>query len=156
MRKTDEDISQIAKTVVENLEDQELQNAFVGLVLQLLSSPPRTGDEKANASYRVLEQSLKIPFVAATVLLVNVQKTGVTQEVLEKCVTALQENINLGAWREVKLILRFLACLQGLLEGDGVFPVLEELFSRAVDLQTASSEDVGRPAGSRRKMLINY
>lgn len=26
--------------------------------------------------------------------------------------------------------------------GDGVFPILEELFSRAVDLQTASAEDV--------------
>lgn len=29
-----------------------------------------------------------------------------------------------------------------MLEGEGVFPVLEELFSRAADLQTASSEDV--------------
>ena len=48
----------------------------------------------------------------------------------------------MGAWREVKLVLRFLACLQGLLEGEGVFPILEDLFSRAVDLQTASSEDV--------------
>lgn len=42
----------------------------------------------------------------------------------------------------MKLVLRFLACLQGVLDGDGVFPILDELFSRAVDLQTASSEDV--------------
>ena len=54
----------------------------------------------------------------------------------------MQEHLEAGAWREVKLVLRLLACLQGVLEGDGVFPILEELFSRAVDLQTASSEDV--------------
>jgi nuclear cap-binding protein subunit 1 len=42
----------------------------------------------------------------------------------------------------VKLYLKLLACLQGCLEGDGVFPLLEELFSRAADLQTASSDDV--------------
>ena len=61
---------------------------------------------------------------------------------MAKARTVIQEHLEAGAWREVKLVLRFLGCLQGLLEGDGVFPVLEDLFSRAVDLQTASSEDV--------------
>ncbi len=55
---------------------------------------------------------------------------------------ALQQKLDLGAWREVKLYLRFLACMQGMFEGDGVFPILEELFSRAADLQMKSSEDV--------------
>ena len=55
---------------------------------------------------------------------------------------AAQKHIDAGAWREVKLVLRFLGCLQCIYEGDGVFPLLEELFARAVDLQTASSEDV--------------
>ena len=59
-----------------------------------------------------------------------------------KAGSVIQEHLDVGAWREVKLILRFLGCLQGLFEGDGVFPILEELFSRAVDLQTASTEDV--------------
>ena len=54
----------------------------------------------------------------------------------------MQHYLEAGYWREVKLVLRFLACLQGLFEEDGVFPLLEELFSRAVDLQTSSSEDV--------------
>lgn len=54
----------------------------------------------------------------------------------------MNEHFEAGAWREVKLLLRFLGCMQAILENDGVFPVLEELFSRAVDLQTASSEDV--------------
>lgn len=64
------------------------------------------------------------------------------QQLLEREAKAAQDYLEAGHWREVKLVLRFLACLQGLLEEDGIFPLLEELFSRAVDLQTASSEDV--------------
>lgn len=90
----------------------------------------------------VLEQPFKIPFVAAIILVANAQNSALATEVLEKAREAAQNYINIGAWREVKLILRFLGCLQGLFEGDGVFPILEELFARAVDLQTASSEDV--------------
>ena len=61
---------------------------------------------------------------------------------MARAAKAVQEYLEAGDWREVKLVLRFLACLQGLLAGDGVFPLLDELFSRAVDLQTSSSEDV--------------
>jgi nuclear cap-binding protein subunit 1 len=52
-----------------------------------------------------------------------------------------QEAVDTGSWREFKLLLRFLGCLQGVFEGDGVFPLLDELFSRAADQQTASQED---------------
>lgn len=75
-------------------------------------------------------------------LVINLTKPEVAQEILAKAGTAIREHLEAGAWREVKLVLRFLGCLQSLLEGDGVFPILEELFSRAVDLQTASAEDV--------------
>lgn len=92
--------------------------------------------------FSVLEQPFKIPFVAAIILVANSKNSALATEVLEKAREAAQKYINIGAWREVKLILRFLGCLQGLYEGDGVFPILEELFARAVDLQTASSEDV--------------
>lgn len=91
---------------------------------------------------RVTEQPLKIPFVAAIVLVVNSQKSEIAVEVLDKVGETLQGHINNGSWRDVKLLLRFLGCLQGLFEADGIFQILEELFSRAVDLQTASSEDV--------------
>ena len=74
--------------------------------------------------------------------MINDQKSEMVQELLTRAAKAIQEYLNAGLWREVKLVLRFLACLQGLLEADGVFPLLEELFSRAVDLQTSSSEDV--------------
>ena len=75
-------------------------------------------------------------------LATNTLKSELVHEVLAKAVTGLQGHLESGAWREVKLILRFLGCLQGILAEDGIFPVLEELFSRAADLQTDSSEDV--------------
>ena len=76
------------------------------------------------------------------------------EEILVKIGKALQEHLNVGAWREVKLLLRLLACMQKVLEGDGVFSILEEFFSRAVDLQTASSEDVGMPIHDAELVLM--
>lgn len=92
--------------------------------------------------YRTVEQPLKIPFIAAIVLLVNVKKPEFAEDVLKKIGPALQKYLDDGCWREVKLCLRFLACLQGLFGGEGVFGLLEDLFQRAVELQTESSEDV--------------
>lgn len=97
---------------------------------------------KTDVDPSVVEQPFKTPFVAAIVIVINPHESEVAQELLKRAAKAIQENLEAGHWREVKLVLRFLACLQGLLEDDGVFPLLEELFSRAVDLQTASSEDV--------------
>ena len=76
------------------------------------------------------------------VSLINVQKPEFATEILKTVGDALQKHLNAGEWRETKLYLRMLACLQGLFERDGIFTVLEELFSRAVELQTESSEDV--------------
>lgn len=64
------------------------------------------------------------------------------KSVLTKAAVKIQLAAEKGQWRDFKLMLRFFACLQSLLEGDGVFSVLDELFNRAVDLQAASSEDV--------------
>lgn len=91
---------------------------------------------------------MKIPFVAATALVAYNIKPEVGSEVLNKASEALQKYIDSGSWREVKLLLRFLGGLQTIFEGDGIFPLLEELFARAVDLQTASSEDVSDRAPS--------
>lgn len=54
----------------------------------------------------------------------------------------LQEAVNTGNWRDFKLLLRLTSCLGQLFETDGVINILDELFNRAVDLQTASPEDV--------------
>lgn len=96
----------------------------------------------------VLEQPLKTPFVAAVILVINSSKPEVIDALLVRIASATEESVKQGEWRDVKLYLKFLACLQSCLEGDGLFPVLDELFSRAVDLQTASSEDVSQITSS--------
>lgn len=98
---------------------------------------------------------MKIPFVAATALFAYNNKPELGTELLNKAASALQKYIDSGSWREVKLLVRFLGCLQPLFEGDGIFTLLEELFARAVDLQTASSEDVRfLPSGKQTIMFV--
>ncbi|KAJ5358538.1 uncharacterized protein N7496_010951 [Penicillium cataractarum] len=124
-RRVEDDVVRIAKTVAENYEDEELRDTLINISLDL-----------------VLEQPMKIPFVAATALFTYNNKPELGTELLNKAAAALQKYIDSGSWREVKLLVRFLGCLQPLYEGDGIFTLLEELFARAVDLQTASSEDL--------------
>ncbi|KAL4877654.1 MIF4G like-domain-containing protein [Aspergillus karnatakaensis] len=124
-RRAEDDALSIAKSVTETYEDEELRNNFTEIALDL-----------------VLEQPLKIPFIATIILVANTLKSELAADVLKRTAERLQSHVNSGSWREVKLLLRFLGCLQCIFEGDGVFSILEELFSRAVDLQTASSEDL--------------
>ncbi|KYK58659.1 cap binding protein [Drechmeria coniospora] len=124
LRQWDTEVRSIARMVTDNHEDEQLRETYVNLTMQL-----------------VVEQPLKTPFVAAVVLTVNVTNPEITADVLAKLAQAIDSNIGLGEWRQVKLLLKFLACLQSALEGQGIFPLLEELFGRAADLQTASSED---------------
>ncbi|KAI1076302.1 MIF4G like-domain-containing protein [Whalleya microplaca] len=124
LRRWHEEVQSIAHVVADNYEDQELRTNFLDLVPQM-----------------VIEQPLKTPFVAAVVLVINSLKPDVLDELLARVATATEEKVKVGEWRDVKLYLKFLACLQSCLEGDGLFPLLEVLFSRAVDLQTASSDD---------------
>lgn len=125
MRPWHEEVQSIATLFTDNWEDELLRSNFVDLVLQL-----------------AVEQPLKTPFVAAVVLVANAARPEVVDMLLTKLAALVEDKIAKGEWRDVKLYLKLLGCLQGCLEGEGVFPVLEELFARAVDLQTASSEDV--------------
>ncbi|KAL1877606.1 hypothetical protein VTK73DRAFT_8430 [Phialemonium thermophilum] len=124
MRPWHEEVQTIANLMTDNYDDELLRGNFVDLVLQL-----------------AVEQPLKTPFVAAVVLVINTNKPELVDLLLSKLATSLEAMITAGDWRDVKLLLKLLACLQTCLDGDGIFPILEELFSRAVDLQTASSED---------------
>ena len=89
-----------------------------------------------------MEQPLKIPFIAAFTLYLDQKKPNLVELILEKLTARIQTTLEGGEWRSFKLLLRFLACIQGLFDRDGIFGVLEELFNRAVDLQTASQDDV--------------
>lgn len=137
VRRWHEEVQSIAQAIADGYDDQELQSSFLDLVPQM-----------------VLEQPLKIPFVAAVVLVVNSLKPEVLEAVLARITSATEERVRDGEWRDVKLYLKFLACLQSCLDGDGLFPVLDELFNRAVDLQTASSEDVSLTISSLAYRLL--
>lgn len=95
-----------------------------------------------NVIFSLAEQPLKIPHIAAVILYANEKKGDVAKEMLARVASRAQDALETGQWRELKLMLRFFACLQSILEGDGVFPLLDELFNRAADQQTASQEDV--------------
>ncbi|EFX00021.1 cap-binding protein [Grosmannia clavigera kw1407] len=125
LRRWHDDAVTVARLVADNDDDAHVREGFVQLACQL-----------------VREQPLKTPFVAAVLLVVNTLKPAIVLEVLRHVAGATEEAIAAGQWREVKLHLRLLACLQTCLQGDGVFPLLDMLFERAVDLQTASSDDV--------------
>ncbi|KAI1776030.1 MIF4G like-domain-containing protein [Hypoxylon cercidicola] len=124
LRRWHEEVQSIAHVVADNYEDQELRKSFLELVPQM-----------------IIEQPLKTPFVAAVVLVVNSLRPEILDDLLANVANATEEKVKVGEWRDVKLYLKFLACLQSCLDGDGLFPLLEELFSRAVNLQTTSSDD---------------
>jgi len=121
----EDEIISIAKTVCDNYEDQELRNSFYQLSLQL-----------------VVEQPFKTPFVAAVILVANVLRQEVVEEVLARAAAATNNAIVNGEWRDVKLYMKFLGSLQGILDGEGIFSVLQDILTKAVDLQTENNEEV--------------
>ncbi|QIW98596.1 hypothetical protein AMS68_004114 [Peltaster fructicola] len=116
---------QVAKLAADNWSDDFVKDIFCSV-----------------ASKLVVEQPLKIPYVAATVLFANAQDAEIGALFLNRFIPQVQEAINAGEWRDFKLLLRFLACLGPMFAQDGVMPILDELFNRAADLQTESQEDV--------------
>lgn len=128
LKRVEDEMYSIAKTVCDNPEDEELRATFYDLALQL-----------------VVEQPFKIPFVAAVVLVTNTMRSDVAGEVLKKAAERTNVAIVQGEWRAVKLLMKFLGSLQGILEGDGVWIVLKDLMARAIDLQTENGEEVCIP-----------
>jgi nuclear cap-binding protein subunit 1 len=126
LKRVEDEVVSIAVTISENYDDEELRNNFNDLTLQL-----------------IVEQPFKIPFVAAVLLIANTKRQEVVQEILARAAERTNNAIVRGEWRDVKLYMKFLGSLQGLLDGDGVFPVLQDILTKAVDLQTENNEEVG-------------
>lgn len=114
----------LAKLAAENYEDEYVRDTVSAVALRLVE-----------------EQPFKTPFVAGFVLLAHGEKRDIGADIVKNSGQRLQEHLDKGQWREFKLLLRFLASLSRLYEQDGVLPILDELFNRAVDLQTASQDD---------------
>lgn len=125
VKRVEDEIISIAKTICDNVDDGELKAGFIDLVIQL-----------------VIEQPFKIPFVAAVIMYIDTIKRELVTEVLEKLVLKLNDSIPKGDWREVKLLMKFLGSLQGILEGEGIWIALQDLLTKAVDLQTENNEEV--------------
>ena len=85
---------------------------------------------------------MKIPFVARAIVLLNESSHELARQIIVAVTTAAGESVVNGCWRALKLQLRLLACCQSILEGDGVFAFLHDLFSTAITLQSASEDDV--------------
>ena len=90
----------------------------------------------------IVEQPLKIPVSATAILYANSLDSRIAFEAVACVMERAQDAADEGRWTDFKLLLRFLACLQGIFEGDGVFPLLEHLFDKVVDLQSANEHDV--------------
>lgn len=129
LKRVEDEVYSIAKTVAENHEDAELRKSFEDLALQL-----------------VVEQPFKTPFVASVVLALNALKSDLVDGIIAKAMAEFESTVVRGEWREVKLLMKFMGCLQGILEGDGIFPILQDLLTKAVELQTENSDDVGTGA----------
>ncbi|KAM3418039.1 hypothetical protein BST61_g6248 [Cercospora zeina] len=114
----------VAKLAADNYEDDYVKDTFRIASLKL-----------------VLEQPFKIPYIAAVVLYANAEKSEMAEHVIKHAAQELQAAMDAGKLKEVKLLLRFLSCLGPLFEQDGIVPILDELFDKAADLQTASTED---------------
>lgn len=126
LRRGHEEAQSLAQLVADNYSiSEELKIAFLDLVPQLCT-----------------EQPLKTPFVAAVLLVANTIDHQILADTLSRIAIRIEEQIKAGEWREVKCSLKLLACLHPCLEGDGIFPLLEELFNRAGDLQATNSDDV--------------
>lgn len=154
-----EEITGVAHLLADNFEDEKLRAHFVDLTLQLVEEQPLKTPFAA-AVVLVVNTLVHKPVSAMNGkddgLDTSMENDGqepqepqptspVVDDLLVKAAAAIEEKINLGEWRAVKLYLKLLACLQSCLEGDGVFPILEDLFSQAVELQTNNNEDVSLP-----------
>jgi nuclear cap-binding protein subunit 1 len=131
LKRVEDEIHFLAKTIVDNWEEAEVKEGFFEVV-----------------ECMVREQSFKVPFVAAVVLCINGMKGEVVKEVVERMGSRLNDGIERGEWRDVKLCLKFLGGLQGVLEGEGVWIVLQDLLTKAVDLQTENNEEVSFPCAA--------
>lgn len=168
LRGATEEARAIAQLLADNYDDLRLRETFVDLALQLIVEQPLKTPFVAAVALVLNTLSHKPPQPqqsgaggddggdAKMDEADDVQKeepqpqpcTALLDDMLARVAAAVEEKVKVGEWRTVKLYLKLLACLQSALDGEGVFPILDALFDRAVELQTASSEDVSISCGA--------
>lgn len=163
LRGITEEIRGVAQLLADKYDDLRLRESFVDLALQLVVEQPLKTPFVAAVVLALNTLSFKAQVPPAAQNGAEDTKMGdgteaseaekpaepaaepttaVVDDLLAKATAGIEAKVKAGEWREVKLYLKLLACLQNCLDGEGVFPILDTLFDRAVELQTASSEDV--------------
>lgn len=75
--------------------------------------------------------------LAGSIQIANARNEIMGQVVVEMLHTKLQVFIDKNEWRNVKLLLRFLAVLQPIVEGEGIFNLFTLLLENAIEVQSA-------------------
>jgi nuclear cap-binding protein subunit 1 len=150
----EDEAAEIAAYLGEKYDEEGLIDNFFQLFIQLEVYAReiciRNLDEIS-----IIEQPFRIPVVAAVAFYGNYVKQDITVEAVKRVAAKAQEALNAGKWRDFKQLLRCLACLQSVYEGDGVFVLLRQLFDTVVDLQSANENDVSS-ACSQQVTFTNY
>ena len=94
----------------------------------------------APCPHSIVEQPFKIPFLAAVFRVANAENPEAGRAVVEHIGEALQRYLHVGAFRNVKLVLRFLACLGDMIGDEGVAPILEALIEKLPAYQGDGNE----------------
>jgi nuclear cap-binding protein subunit 1 len=116
------------RDIANNFEDDQVRGPLLDTIIDM-----------------IVEQPLKLPHLAAVALYANDLNAEVGKEFIVRASKKMKNALELGEWRDFKLLLRFHACLQDAFEGAGVFQILHQLFDWVIDLQTASADDVCIP-----------
>ncbi|OLL22271.1 Nuclear cap-binding protein subunit 1 [Neolecta irregularis DAH-3] len=114
----DDDIAYVAKALAGDFSQNDIKAGFLSHLRSC-----------------VLEHPYKTPHFAAVIALANSREESIGKEILEYLIIATQAYLEQGQWRNVKLMLRFLACLSCMIEGEGIIEILEGLVS-AVESST--------------------
>ncbi|KAI5803149.1 MIF4G like-domain-containing protein [Geopyxis carbonaria] len=128
----------LADSPLVKIEDA-LQNVATGFIQNF-------DNEEFRASYLdclhdlVIEQPFKIPFVATVIRVANLEKEEVAKVVVEHMGAALQKFLQLGLFTQVKLLMRFFACLGNVIGDDGVRPLLEQIIEKLPDYNKEGDE----------------
>lgn len=89
----------------------------------------------------VLELPPKIPYFASLVVVINARKSSIGKEILDFTVGKGKELFDAREWAKAKLILRFLAGLERIVE-EGVTPILSAILENVERIKERTSNRV--------------
>lgn len=88
----------------------------------------------------VIEQPHKIPLLAGAIQIANFKTNVFGLVVVQMVHSKIQQYIQDADYRKLKNFVRFLVCLGPIVEGDGIHKLLEQLVSKANELQDSNPQ----------------